>query len=393
LLLGTGNGSRNKVELMGPEPFPLPEPAVKIADRFANWLASIDQTNFFLALIFIVLIWLARNVIARGILELSSRLMKQLSVELPEQVRNELNATTAILIVVLALFPALGVLNLPAPAYEFLNRLLASVAIIAVFSGWYNLSGPFVSLLSNDRFRKIQMEAGWMERVAQFGVLLFAITSLLNVWQIDITGALTGVGVMGAGIAIATQDLIRNLIAGMNNMSEKRFAVGDVIQIEGVLVGTVENIDLRSTLIKGFDQIPRYVPNSDLSNAVVLNFTHRTNRRVLVSIPLVLSSSLAQITQVRDALRQYLSESGDFELTDDAPQHVYVEGLSDSAVPIIFYAWTRNPDYANSLQVNERLSLKILEIIEFAGTSLAYPTQTVELAKISAPDLINSSGS
>lgn len=378
---------------MEPEPFPLPEPAVKIAERFANWLASIDQTNFFLALIFVVLIWLARNVIAHWLLGLSNRLMKQLSVELPERIQNELTATTSVLVVVLALFPALTVLNLPDSANGFLNKILASVAIIAVFSGWYNLCGPFVSLLRNDRFRKIHMEAGWMERVAQFGVLLFAITSLLNVWQVDITGALTGVGVMGAGIAIATQDLIRNLIAGMNNMSEKRFAVGDSIQIEGVLVGTVENIDLRSTLIKGFDQIPRYVPNSDLSNAVVLNFTHRTNRRVLVSIPLVLSSTLAQITEVRDALRHYLSESGDFELTEDAPQHVYVEGLSDSAVPIIFYAWTKVPDYANSLQVNERLSLKILEIVEHAGTALAYPTQTVELAKMSVPGEISPSGS
>ncbi len=378
---------------METEPFSLPEPAVKLATRFTNWLASIDPTSFVLMLIFILVIWLARDVIARWVLGLTNRLLKQMSVELPERIRNELATTAAILVVVLALFPALGVLKLPGFADAFLHKILSSVAIIAVFSGWYNLSGPFVSLLRNDRFRKIHMEAGWMERVAQFGVLLFAITSLLKVWQVDITGALTGVGVLGAGIAIATQDLIRNLIAGMNNMSEKRFAVGDVIQIEGVLVGTVENIDLRSTLIKGFDQIPRYVPNSDLSNAVVLNFTHRTNRRVLVSIPLVLSSSPSQITQVRDALRRYLSESGDFELSEDAPQHVYVEALSDSAVPIIFYAWTKDPDYAHSLQITERLSLKILEIVEQAGTALAYPTRTIEVSNNSDASAVNSSGS
>lgn len=378
---------------METEPFSLPEPAVKLAERFTNWLTSIDPTSFVLMLVFILVIWLARNVIAHWVLGLTNRLLKQLSVELPERIRNELATTAAVLVVVLALFPALGVLKLPDFADAFLHKILSSVAIIAVFSGWYNLSGPFVSLLRSDRFRKIHMEAGWMERVAQFGVLLFAITSLLKVWQVDITGALTGVGVLGAGIAIATQDLIRNLIAGMNNMSERRFSVGDVIQIEGVLVGTVENIDLRSTLIKGFDQIPRYVPNSDLSNAVVLNFTHRTNRRVLVSIPLVLSSSPSQITQVRDALRLYLSESGDFELSDDAPQHVYVEALSDSAVPIIFYAWTKDPDYAHSLQITERLSLKILEIVEQAGTALAYPTRTIEVSNNSDGSAVNSSNS
>jgi len=163
---------------MEPESYSLLEPAVKFAGRFANWLASIDQTNFFLALIFIVLVWLGRNVIARGALGLFSRLLKQLSVQLPEQVRNELAATTGILVLVLALYPVLGVLNLPDFSEGVRKELLASMAIIAVFSGWYNLSGPFVSLLRNDRFRKIHMEAGWLERVAQFGVLLFAITSL-----------------------------------------------------------------------------------------------------------------------------------------------------------------------------------------------------------------------
>lgn len=114
-----------------------------------------------------------------------------------------------------------------------------------------------------------------------------------------LAGALTGVGVLGAGLAIATQDIIRNLIAGMNNMIENRFSIGDTIQIENILVGTVEEIDLRSTLIRGFDQIPRHVPNSDLSNAVVLNYAHRRNRRVKVNVPSVLSSTPEKLAQVR----------------------------------------------------------------------------------------------
>jgi MscS family membrane protein len=173
----------------------------------------------------------------------------------------------------------------------------------------------------------------------------------------------------------------------MNNMRERRFRVGDVIEVEGVLAGTVESIDLRSTLIRGYDQTPRYVPNADLSNAVVLNFSHGKSRRIWVSVPLVLSSRRAQIIAIRDGLRDYLANSGDFDISADAPQHVYVEALSDSAVPIIFYARTNVASYANYLQVHERLSLKVLELVELVGTDLAYPTQTLNVDKMPAPDL------
>lgn len=126
---------------------------------------------------------------------------------------------------------------------------------------------------------------------------------------------MTGVGVLGAGLAIAAQDLVRNLIAGMTNMSDKRFETGDAIEIAGGVSGVVERIDLRSTLLLGFDLIPRYVPNSDLSNAVVLNYSNQKRRRVLTKLSLVHSATRAQIEDVRDRLKDYLQTSGDFATT------------------------------------------------------------------------------
>ena len=371
---------------METQAFSLSEPFRSIQARLTNWFGSIDQTNALIVLALLVVVYLARRHLALWVLTRSSRLMNRLSAELSAKVTKDLVDTISVLVVVLALFPVLDVMNAPDIAAGFVKRVLMSIAIMAVFSGWHSLCGPFVSLLRSDRLEGLAMETGWMTRVAQFSVILLAITSLLKVWEVDIAGALTGVGVLGAGIAIATQDLIRNLIAGMNNMRERRFRVGDVIEIEGVLAGTVESIDLRSTRIRGYDQTPRYVPNADLSNAVVLNFSHGKSRRIWVSVPLVLSSSREQIIAIRDGLRDYLTKSGDFDISADAPQHVYIEALSDSAVPIIFYARTNVASYANYLQVHERLSLKILESVKQVGTDLAYPTQTLNVDKIPAPD-------
>jgi MscS family membrane protein len=350
-----------------------------LVSRFHVWLSGTDQTGVAVTIILIAIVIWARKPIAKIAIVALDNLMSRLSVGLSDETKAALTVPTSVLIVTLSIFFALDVLHLPEFADGFVRRLLTSVAVLAVFSSWYNLCGPFVSLLSGDARLDLKMETGWMERVARFGVVLFGITALLTVWEVDIASALTGVGVLGAGLAIATQDLIRNLVAGMNNISEKRFSVGDVVQIEGVFVGTVEQIDLRSTLLQGFDQIPRYIPNSELANAVVLNYSQRRNRRVKLSIPLVLSTSEAQVSEFCDNLRKHLKESGDFDVSEGAPQYVHVEGLSDSAVLVMFYAWTNNPDYADYLLVNERLTLKIMKLASTCGSALAYPTQTLNV--------------
>lgn len=254
------------------------------------------------------------------------------------------------------------------------------MAVISVFSAWYQLVGPFLEVLGKNRFNIVSMETSWVERLTKFAILLFGITALLKVWSIDISGALTGVGVLGAGLAIAAQDLVRNLIAGMTNMSEKRFETGDAIQIEDGVMGVVKRIDLRSTLLIGFDQIPRYVPNSELSNAIVLNYSDLKRRRVLCTISLVQSATRSQIEDVRDRLKEYLLTSGDFATTPDAAQYVNVCEPKPGSVDIMFYANTPTPGYMEYVETVERLSLAVRDMVEAAGTELALPVHAIKYA-------------
>ncbi|MEP2715131.1 mechanosensitive ion channel family protein [Pseudophaeobacter sp.] len=306
-------------------------------------------------------------------------LLNQFSVTISEVVAIELRSAVEILVVTLSLYFVLEIFAPPELFGNFGRRILASVAVVAVFGAWFQLSGPFASMLRDKRVKDFRVEIDWVQKVTQFAILLFGLTALLEVWEVDIGGALTGVGVLGAGLAIATQDLIRNLVAGMSNISEKRFETGDAIEVEGQFVGTVRRIDLRSTLVVGFDQIPRHIPNSDLANSVVLNYSSRTRRRVKLSVGLVLSSTQAQIEAVRDGLIKYHRASGDFDLSEDAAKHIYVNAISTSSVDILIYVWTTGPDYQDYLAVLDRLLLAVLRITQEAGTTLAYPTRTVHL--------------
>lgn len=344
-----------------------------------EWLATVYPDHLIWSVLLCALFVGLRRQIATLGLKLLGQILDRFSVSMPNEVNAQLRSASEILVSAFALFAATQLLVPDGIAKLFLERILGSVAILAVFGAWYRLSGPFASLLWSDKTVLVPAETGWVQRVMQFAILLFGLTSLLRVWQVDISGALTGVGVLGAGLAIAAQDLVRNLVAGMTNISEKRFETGDSIAVGQDVFGTVEAIDLRSTKIVGFDQIPRHIPNSDLANATVLNYSRLKRRRVYLKVPLVLSSTQEQIEAVRDGIRDYHRTSGDFDTSEDAPKYVYVSELGPSSVDIIIYVWTIGPNWEELLKVTERLTLAILRITREAGTALAYPTQSVHL--------------
>jgi MscS family membrane protein len=344
-----------------------------------TWLVKVDPGVLSLAIIFLVVVISLRKKLSGWIVAGFEKLLKRFSVTLTDEVTSRLKAAMQVLVVTFAIYLALDAVKPPILIGIVFQQLLGSVALIAVFATWYQLSGPFISLLVAKKIGPATKETGWIQRLGQFVIMLFGVTSLLNLWHVDIGGALTGVGVLGAGLAIALQDLIRNLVAGMTNMSEERFQSGDAIQVEGQFLGTVKRIDLRSTLVVGFDQIPRYVPNSDLSDSVVLNYSARIHRRVKIIVPLVLSSTQEQIEAVRDELKLHHQNSGDFHLDEEAAQYIYVSEIGPSSVNIMLYVWTKGADYDDYLQTNERLTFAILQAVKKAGTALAYPTQTLHI--------------
>ncbi|MGI9356607.1 MAG: mechanosensitive ion channel family protein [Rhizobiaceae bacterium] len=362
----------------------------KVGDWLVSWHASLNLNAQVLSVVAVLLVFLFRRIFSSWITKVVSKFLKQFGVRLADNVVVQLNKATEILLVLLSLYFCLQLLNPDTIIELFATQIISSIAIVAVFGTWFQLCGNFVSFLRNEAFKRVDVETDWVKRITQFAIVLFGITSLLKVWHVDISGALTGVGVLGAGLAIAAQDLVRNLMAGMSNMSEKRFKTGDTIRVDGKFMGSVRRIDLRSTLVVGFDQIPRHIPNSDLSDSIVMNYSGMKHRRIILEIPLVLSSTKQQVLTVRDRLRAYHLSSGDFDVADDAPNYIFASEFKRSSVGVYFYARTNGPDYSNYLEVKERLALTILEIVNDAGTSLAYPTQTILLdggAEEPKPDL------
>jgi MscS family membrane protein len=346
-------------------------------EPIGGWIASVDwQTSVWWFLVVVAVIVL-RKPLANGVLNIVAKSLRALSVSPPENVQIELETSLRVIIVFAALLLAFEAVQPPAFIGYIIEKLALTVIVIAVFAAWYKLAADFIAVLVPKERDNVVTEMGYSVRVTQFVIILLGTAAVLKLWKIDVSDVLTGVGIFGAALVIALQDMVRNLFGGMSNIREKRFVTGEWIKVEGVAEGTVTDIDLRSTTILGLDRIPRFVPNADLANATVQNLSRRDHRRVNWIVPLVLSATSQQVEDVCTALRRYLAESGDFVIREDMLCLVQVAGMSESAVEVKIYAFTEVNAYADYLAVCERLTACIRQTVDQAGTSLAYPTRSV----------------
>lgn len=346
-------------------------------ENLVLWASSAEVRVFAVGAAIILTSFLCRRVVGRWLVSLLAHLLEALSMPLSDAVRDSLEKPSRIIVVATA---AMSVAKHVLPTgfvSDVINHLIVSILIISVFGVWYRLSGSVVEALSPLSAPRIGMETGWSLRVTRLVIVVACFAAVLGEWGIEIGSALTGVGVLGAGLAIASQDLLRNLIAGMSNINEERFEVGDWVEVVGLVEGTVKRVDLRSTTILGLDRVPHYIPNAELANTVLLNKTRRDHRRVYRTFHLALSTTVEQINEIEGGLRNYLETSGDFVIDDDIDRLVHVEGISESAIDLTVYAFTRTNRYVEFTEVCDRLTLETLRLVRQAGAEIAYPTRTV----------------
>jgi MscS family membrane protein len=110
------------------------------------------------------------------------------------------------------------------------------------------------------------------EGVLRFAAIVIFLIYVLNIWGIEITPLLAGLGIAGLAIALALQPTLSNIVAGVSLIIDKTFKVGDVIKLESGEFGSVFKIGLRTTRIKTFDNEMLIIPNSNLANSKVQNF-------------------------------------------------------------------------------------------------------------------------
>lgn len=260
---------------------------------------------------------------------------------------------------------------------EFIGRVIRSLIVFNIFWALYCILSPLTFLLGKlERLFSAEM-VDFLLKLMKGIVIGLGIATILQLWGIQIGPIIAGFGIVGVAVALGAQDLFKNLISGFLILAEKRFKVGDWVLVDGIVEGVVEKIGFRSTAIRRFDKALTIVPNSTFADKAVTNFAEMTHRRIYWKIGLRYTTTVAQLQEITDGIRNYLMENDDFAKPDEALLFVYTDSFNESSIDIMVYCFTRSIVWGEWLKSKEDLAYAIKRIVERAGTDFALPSVTI----------------
>ncbi|MCS7077785.1 MAG: mechanosensitive ion channel family protein [Bacteroidia bacterium] len=200
-------------------------------------------------------------------------------------------------------------------------------------------------------------------------IYTFMIIFLLgNVYNLNVSNVLTGVGIGGIAIALGAQETIGNFISSLVIVLDKPFQVGDFIKY-GVSEGFVEQIGFRSTKIRGLDRTLYVVPNRSLTSVEVVNFSKRTHRRGFYTLRLQYDTTPDQIRTIKTQILEMLQK--DERLDAEMYVHLHDFGQFGFEMQVIYYL--TNIEYLHGTLSHEDILLKIADIVQKNGVKFAIP--------------------
>jgi len=187
---------------------------------------------------------------------------------------------------------------------------------------------------------------------------------LLYFSDVDLTAALTGLGVGGLAIGFGAQKTIENLFGGIMLISDQPVKVGDECRVGG-FHGTVEDIGLRSTRIRTMGRTVVSVPNGQLAAMSLENFTVRDRILFHHTIALGRQATADQLRSVLAQIRRMLASHPALDSASARTRFIKVTGYS---LELEIVAYVLETDYPAFLAIQEELLLGVMDIMETTGT-------------------------
>ena len=334
-----------------------------------KWIALLVLSGLALAMVIAVFLWQRRC--ARSTFTLSYLC--------------SLSTPLALLIFanVLWLF-ALNQLNVTGAAAELpgylqkMTHAIAAVWIILLTMHWLA-----ESIIASPQVTSRGLNASLIRLAIRFIgiiVVLVYLFRILHELGVPVYGLVAGAGVGGLAFALAARSTLENFMGTLNLFADRPVFVGDLCRYgkdiaPGVpSLGTVEEIGLRSTRIRGKDRTITTIPNAAFADMHIINLSKRDKMLFRTTIHLRYETTPDQMRLVLLQLREMLIAHP--RIAED-PARVRAIGFGDFSLNLEIFAYVMTADWNDFLAVQEDLVLRIMDIVRKAGTAFAIPSQTV----------------
>lgn len=192
---------------------------------------------------------------------------------------------------------------------------------------------------------------------------------------VNITSLVAGLGIGGIAIALALQNVLSDLFSSFSIYFDKPFQVGDYIVI-GEISGTVEKIGIKTTRIRALQGEEVVISNQELTSARVQNFKKLKERRITFSFGVTYETSNTKLKKIPEIVQEIIEAEKNIRFN-----RIFFTQFGDSALIFDVVYYVTSNEYSVYLKAQQNMNFKIKEAFGKEGIDMAYPTQTVYLAK------------
>lgn len=351
---------------------------MEVVNSIMNYFKNITTEQILtmvIALAIILLFCLLSSLIAYGIIKIFK--WKSKGKEIKE---NSLYKPLKTVVIWVGLHIAILTLGLPSNVNAICNKIFRIGAIIIIAVGIANMFSPdskiFKKIANHKRIKGNQTLINFISKVTKGIIYVIAVFLVMAELNFNLSGLIAGLGLGGVIVALAAQDIAKNLFGGMAIIVDKPFSVGDWIQTTNYS-GTVEDISFRSTRLRMTDNTVVTIQNSTLSNEPVINYAKLPMRRFSTTLNLALETNSNVVENIIGKVKFALSNT-DGVLPNDL--NVYLQKIADDGIEIGIFFNTNIVSYYDYLSFCEQVNLLLLKVLESENVKLAYPTQKVYVA-------------
>jgi potassium efflux system protein len=253
--------------------------------------------------------------------------------------------------------------------------IITLLLIIPIIYFAHLVSKKLKNLMDNRLLKRLKID-----KSAKFGVsslfryLAFILSTLigLSLIGIDLSALAVVIGVMGIGIGFGLQNLVANFFAGLVIMVERPLQEGDRVMVGGI-EGDILKIRLRSTVINTLTNETLIVPNSDLVDHQIHNYSYKTPEIIIINrVQVSYGSDLERAGHILEAI----AGRNPFALTGNPPR-IFIREFQDSGIQVELWTWINNP--IHKIEAQSWTNLQIWKDFKEQNITIPFPQLDLHL--------------
>jgi MscS family membrane protein len=215
------------------------------------------------------------------------------------------------------------------------------------------------------------------ERILKAVIFVLGVLAVLGNLGFNMSAALAGLGIGGLAIGFGAQKTIENLFGGVSVLGDEVFRVGDVCRF-GDRTGVVEDIGLRSTRIRTDERTLVAIPNGTVATINLENLSRRDKILFKTTLGLRPETKADHVRFVLSEARRLLYSHPKIEAKT---VRVRLTDIAGSSLSIEVFAYILTQDFNEFAAIREDLLLRMMDVVDDAGSGLALPAQTLYIGR------------